>query len=312
VDLGFVAVSGIETLELTGISTVVLETKASAAGITKVVTGTGATSITTSSALATLSIDADDIADGTVLTLADGSGVTDFIVTNLEGDLTLTTLDATSSVTATFSNITGSAATVAAGTVGDLVLVGGDAGDTITVTGFTGATLTGSVAKFDITAVGGDQTIVGGALADTITGGAGADVIDGGVDNDKYVISAATADTGVAGGTTGAISTTALDVITVTAGDTIDLTASLGTEAGYDVVTVLTAATNTLTIGATAILEVRGTYSSSADTFTPGDSGADTMLNWASADGTTVDQSIILVGTGSGVDTIANGILTIV
>jgi Ca2+-binding RTX toxin-like protein len=233
IDAGFVAVSSIETLELTGISSVVLATNAAAAGITKVVAGAGATSITTSSAIATLTIDADDIADDTALTLVD-SGVTDFTVINLEGDLTLTTLDATSSVTATFSNIAGNGATVAAGTVGDLVLVGGDAGDTITVTGFTGATLTGSVAKFDITAAAGAQTIVGGALADTITGGDGLDKLTGGAGIDKFVLAALAADADTI--TDFVKGTDIIDLSAATAATTL----TIGAQVAFDTTTLAT------------------------------------------------------------------------
>ena len=72
------------------------------------------------------------------------------------------------------------------------------------------------------------------------------------------------------------------------------------------------AAANTLTVTTSTVVEVRGTYvGSSTNTFTPSDSGSDVMLSWASANGTTADQSIILVGTGAVADTIAAGILTI-
>ena len=61
--------------------------------------------------------------------------------------------------------------------------MGNSSADTITVTGFTGTTLTGTVAKFAITAVAGAQTISTGAGAATITGGAGIDTINLGVAN---------------------------------------------------------------------------------------------------------------------------------
>lgn len=182
-------------------------------------------------------------------------------------------------------------------------------------------TLTGGSVAYVIDGSASADTIIGGAGADTITGGAGsdaitagagADIIDGGTDNDNYIYSTVTGDTSVAGGTSGAISTAALDVITVTAGDTIDLTASLGTDASYSTVTAAAAASNTLTVTTSTVVEVRGTYvGSTINTFTPSDTGTDVMLSWASADGTTADQSIVLVGTGAVADTIAAGILTI-
>jgi hypothetical protein len=183
VDAGFAHIFGIETVELdSGANSIVLGTNAGVSGISKVITGAGATSITTTTAISDLAIDADDLGDNIGLALVDGtSGTTAFTVTNLEGDLTLTTLEG--SVSATFSAITANGATVAAGTVPTLTLVGNSSADTITVTGFTGTTLTGTVAKFDITAEAGAQTISTGAGAATITGGLGIDTINLGVAN---------------------------------------------------------------------------------------------------------------------------------
>lgn len=183
VDAGFAHIFGIETVELdSGANSIVLGTNAGVSGISKVITGAGATSITTTTAISDLAIDADDLGDNIGLALVDGtSGTTAFTVTNLEGDLALTTLEG--SVSATFSAITANGATVAAGTVPTLTLVGNSSADTITVTGFTGTTLTGTVAKFNITAVAGAQTISTGAGAATITGGLGIDTINLGVAN---------------------------------------------------------------------------------------------------------------------------------
>ncbi|MFI3123300.1 MAG: hypothetical protein QX194_05155, partial [Methylococcales bacterium] len=89
-------------------------------------------------------------------------------------------------------------------------------------------------------------------------------------------------------------------------------TASLGTDASYTTVTAVAAASNTLTVTGSTVVEVKGTYVGVAtNTFTPGDTGTDVMLSWASADGTTANQSIILVGTGAVADTMVGGIITI-
>jgi hypothetical protein len=189
--------------------------------------------------------------------------------------------------------------------------VGGDA-----VTGGIVRTLDASAVTggaVSVTGSTGADSIIGTALADTIQGNAGADIINGGLGNDSYVYATATSDTGVAGGTSGAISTTALDVITVTAGDTISLIASLGTDAGYDTVTRYTAANaSALTVVAGTVAITTGVYDSTAGTFTPGNTSPNAeLLSWASADGTTADQSIILVGTATVIDTMLNGVLTI-
>jgi hypothetical protein len=158
----------------------------------------------------------------------------------------------------------------------------------------------------------GDDSITGGAGSDQIIGGAGADVIDGGLGDDTYIILSATNDTGViSASSNGSMSVSGLDVITVTAGDIIDLRASLGTDANYGSVITTSAANFTRMTGLspTAVYEVRGTYSNGS--FSAQDSGNDALLYWASADDTTGDQSVVLVGTGNSIDTILAGVLII-
>ncbi len=67
-DSDFARVNGIQSLRLTGASTVTLDTDAAAAGIANVVTGSGATTITDSNGVA-LNVDATALSDNT-LTLA--------------------------------------------------------------------------------------------------------------------------------------------------------------------------------------------------------------------------------------------------
>ena len=62
--------TSIETLDLTGASTITLGANAANAGLVNVITGTGATSITDFNGV-TLNVDATALANNTVLTLSD-------------------------------------------------------------------------------------------------------------------------------------------------------------------------------------------------------------------------------------------------
>ena len=68
-DANFLNATSIETLRLTGASTITLGANAASAGIVNVSTGTGATSITDSNGI-TLNVDTTALANNTVLTLA--------------------------------------------------------------------------------------------------------------------------------------------------------------------------------------------------------------------------------------------------
>ena len=112
-DANFLHASSVETLGLTGASTITLGANAASAGIVNVITGTGATSITDSNGV-TLNVDATALANNTALTLVGSAAeviaglIGDITAGSLTGALTVTTGDATDN---TISITTGSAAT---------------------------------------------------------------------------------------------------------------------------------------------------------------------------------------------------------
>ena len=70
----FANVSGVQSLQLTGASTVTLGADAATAGIVSLITGNGATSITNSNGV-TLNVDATALADNTALSLSGAAGL---------------------------------------------------------------------------------------------------------------------------------------------------------------------------------------------------------------------------------------------
>jgi hypothetical protein len=190
-------------------------------------------------------------------------------------------------------NITMDASTISGQTIAftgvstDVVTLNGTAAaDTINLAGIT--TGVAGVAAIDI-------TIDADAGADTITVSTGAGLddtvkIDDG-DTGAWNIDAANAKVA---------STTNFDVITgLVAGDKIDLTGAVETEADYDTFTTATAGADlTATATTDTIAQFIGTYDSAAGTFTSDTTGDDLMLafNGADASDTTVDSAFILVG----------------
>ena len=112
-DASFLHATSIETLGLTGASTITLGANAASAGIVNVLTGNGATSITDSNGV-TLNTDATALANNTVLTLVGSAAevvsglIGNITASSLTGALTVTTGDATDN---TIAITTGSAAT---------------------------------------------------------------------------------------------------------------------------------------------------------------------------------------------------------
>jgi Ca2+-binding RTX toxin-like protein len=212
VDADFVNHRLVETLGLTDVSSVVLGTSATTAGITTVVVGAGLTSITSTqtaltvnSTLVTGTIGAITLLGSTNYTVSGGTQAN-------PGNITAT--GSTGTLTATFEDdTTNGLISVAAGT-GNVVLTGAGTTDVITVTGLTrdGQTFTGNAGTtvaFNVTASGtGAQTINGGAGADTITGAAGADNLPGNLGEDRFVFNtsdAAAGETIQGGGATDAL-----------------------------------------------------------------------------------------------------------
>ncbi|EGV32478.1 outer membrane protein [Thiorhodococcus drewsii AZ1] len=170
-----------------------------------------------------------------------------------------------------------------------------------------------------VTTAGGADTIVGSSLndnistgggIDTITGGTGADKLNAGIGNDTFIWASDT-DSGVMTAGTTSTSTSTLDIVTVNAGDTINLAASNVTLATLGTLQVAGNLTTTVT-AFTELQRVVGVFDETANTFTAGATGANAvMLSWdAAAADTTVDQSIVLVGV-TDVSAIAAGVVTV-
>ena len=168
-DAGFAHVTGVETLQLTGASSVVLSTNANTSAIATIITGAGNTSINyTAGAVTAVAVNGAATTGTSTITLAGDVGYTltsvgqanpaNVVATTTTGALDLTFADDT----------TNSAISVGAGHSN--LTIAGATGDTITVTGFSGAgkTFTGSVANFDVTMGVGDQNITLGAGDDTL------------------------------------------------------------------------------------------------------------------------------------------------
>jgi Ca2+-binding RTX toxin-like protein len=153
VDADFAHVTGVELLQLKGVSTIVLGSNAQTDGLTTVLQENAAAANTTITSTSTVFDTVTGANSGTI--------------------------------NVTFGDIADNTGSVSAGT-GNVTVAGGSSGDTITVTGLATAaqTFTGSAAKFNVTATTNAQTITTGAYADTIDGGAGADTIDGGASSD--------------------------------------------------------------------------------------------------------------------------------
>ncbi len=168
----------IENLRVTGANTITLGSNASTAGIDRVYTGSGTTSITKTDTAA-LTIDATDLADDTTLTLNDSGVTTNMRVVDLQGDLSATSLAGTLVIDLA-NNTTDNTISIELGT-GQSTITGGHASDTVTVTGQSVSgqliDLSGSDANHVITTGGGVQTIVSGTGVDTIRTGIGS--IDG-------------------------------------------------------------------------------------------------------------------------------------
>jgi hypothetical protein len=199
--------------------------------------------------------------------------------------------------------------------------------NTVDATGLIGAaaltvtlTAAGATVGALVNTAGGADVIIGSSLNDTIntfggvdniTGGLGADKMNGGTGNDFFSYTAV-GQTGVSTFGAGSTSTATLDVLTVNAGDTINLTGSLGIDANYDNLSTLQVAGNlSSVVTATSVGRVLGVYDSTAGTFTVGVTGANAvMLNWAEADALVANQSIVLVGV-TDVTGIVDGVLTV-
>lgn len=176
VDADFAKFRSVETLKLTGASSAVLGTNATAAGITTVVAGAGATTVTSTQTAITV-----DLATAHATSLTTGAASANYTVS---GDAATTAITATGSsgtLAITAANATGDALAIATGS-GNVTVTGGHSSDTITVTGMATASqsfnASTAASNITITAGAGAQTITTGTGTNNITGGAGADTIN--------------------------------------------------------------------------------------------------------------------------------------
>ena len=126
-DAGFLNASSIETLRLTGASTITLGANAASAGIVNVITGNAATSITDSNGV-TLNVNAAALANNIVLTLV-GSAAE--VVTGLIGNITAGSL--TGALTVTTGDATDNSISITTGSAATSITASG-ASDVVTVT----------------------------------------------------------------------------------------------------------------------------------------------------------------------------------
>ena len=178
-DADFRGMTGIQTLTLTGVSTVVLGANANTAGIATVNVGDGNTSIT-STVVSALTVNAAAFAgENDTLTLASTAAVT---VTGLNGDITAA--GSTGTLNVSLSNAVDNAHSVTTGS-GATTITGAGANDTITVSGNASSITASGSSVYSITGGAAGQTIIGSGQNDTITPGGGFDNVSAGngVDN---------------------------------------------------------------------------------------------------------------------------------
>ena len=272
-DANFLHASSVETLRLTGASTVTLGVNAASAGIVNVITGAGATSVTDSNGIM-LNVNAAALANNIALTLVGSAAeaVTGLIgnitAGSLTGALTVTTGDATDN---TISITTGSAATSITDSFNtDTVTVNATAlaqNTALTLVGSAADTVTGLVGDIAAGSLTGALTVTTGNAADngiSITTGSGATSITASGTSDLVTVnamalaqntaltligSAAETVAGLVGDITAGSLTGAL---TVTTADAADNTISITTGSAATSITA-SGTSDLVTVNATAL-----------------------------------------------------------
>jgi hypothetical protein len=335
-DADFAHAQAIEILGLTGASSVTLGSNASAAGITTVTPGAGATSITDTNSTP-LTINATGLGAGNLLTLAGSTAVT---VTNLTGNLSAASDTGALTVTATAAAAqaiaTGSGATLIndSNTAGSVVVdatalatntltIGGDV--TTTVNNLAGNLVMLSTGSLIVSANGsGNQTVTTGIHATSITdnGGGSMTVNNASGFSASYALtlsgSAAEtvinlSDSLVATGLTGALNvttkTTALSIATGAGPNTINAGAMTGalTLTGSTAATVSALGGNLNATGDSGALTVTTTGAAQAVTTGSGNiSIADNSTGLLTVNGAALAAGSLLTLAGSGAVTVTN------
>jgi len=306
------ATSGTVTLDLANAKGTL--TVGAVSGNTVSVLADGAASTLNGGSSNTLAVTAKDSATVTLPQLAAhtvnvtaGSGSTALVV-DVKGGILGDTLNVTSTQT-------GQTSVTVKGNLGDgtdsvtVTATGytGTATQTITiadVTGYESSTIRGSAVKDSITGGAGKDTIIGGAGADTLRGGAGADTFTLNQAADTGAITSASVTKG-----NGTAATTFTNTYTVTGGDSVSAVSFdkiMDFVIGDQLVTnanatrsnlALDSATNGIGQTGDKDLLITGTYNATADSFTFGSGGGDSLYVFsATGTGTTDLRAIVLVG----------------
>ncbi|MBD2547989.1 hypothetical protein H6G65_00010 [Microcystis elabens FACHB-917] len=236
-DAQFTNVSSVESLTLTGASTISAGTEASEAGIATINTGNGATTVNSTLAGYDLTVNATSLGDGNSLTLTGNAATNDFTVTGLNGSvlasgtsgtLTINTADAADNgiSISTGTNTT----TITASGGGDIVTVDADAmadNTTLDINGSATFSVSNLEANTDASGTSGNVNLAYTDVSDNaalITTGTGATTVSGTTSGDTLTINA----TSLAQNTTLTASGDAQQVVTNLVGD-ISATALTGT-----------------------------------------------------------------------------------
>jgi hypothetical protein len=269
-DAQFTNVTSVESLTLTGASTLTAGTEASQAGIATVITGSGNTTVNTSLNGYDLSIDAASLGDGASLTLTGSASSNDFTVDNLVGSVLAS--GTSGSLTVTSGNAPDNAIGITTGS-GNATINASGSGDSVSLNADamldnTSLDINGS-ATYDVTNLEANLDAAGSSGALTLTF---ANVTD----NNASLISGS-GDLVVSGGDSG-------DTITVTGLSTNAQTFNaLASTSNFNI----TAGANSQTL----------TGSNTGSDTIDGGSGSDTL---SYAGGSNVDVTITAYSTYSG------------
>ena len=273
-------VTTVETVTLTGASTISAGTEASQAGIATINTGTGATTVNSTATGYDLTVNAANLADNANLTLSGSANTNDFTVTNLTGSvlagntsgtLAVTTSDATdnaigvttgSGATTITASASSDTVTTDASKLGQNTLLSffGAAKQVVTnlVGNLTGANLTGTLNVS--TADAGDEaiSITTGNAATTIAGAAASDTIstDATALANNTTLTLSGSSNEVVTGLVGDISATALagSLTVTTADNTADNGISITTGTANTTITA-SGSSDTLTVNADGMVD---------------------------------------------------------
>jgi hypothetical protein len=272
-DSQFTNITNLETVALTGSTTISAGSEASQAGVATINTGTGATTVNSTATGYDLTVNAANLADSQNLTLSGSANTNDFTVTNLTGSVLAGNTSGTLSVTT--GDAIDNAIGVTTGT-GATTITADGGGDTVTtdatrlgqntllsffgaakqvvtnlVGNLTGANLSGTLNVTTADAADNGIDITTGSAATTIAGAAASDTISTNAtalaENTSLTLSGSSNE--VVTGLVGDVSATALSgTLNVTTADAVDNGISITTGS---------AAT---TIAGTAITDTINTY----------------------------------------------------